>query len=228
MELCKDGGRQARAAAARVRPLPLRAHAAGAGAPGRRTWRRVGVPRPGVAARATTSTRGSCAAPRTCRDGLVRQVSGAGALAGVGRAAGARGRDHVRRGRARAPCSPAWSRRSTGSARVLNVEDPASLDDDGRRRCGEARMSATGGEGVAGDGRLARHRARHRARSWPRQGATVVLGARDEAQAGRGGGARSRRGRPGVGAAPWTSPTARPWRRPSRGSWKRTAASTTS
>ena len=100
MELCKTAGAKRALPLPVSAPVPLRAHAAGAGADGRRTSRR---------SRSATWTsplvQQRRRADRAQRRGRARRPGAPGvgrrALAGVDRAAGARGRDHLRRGRPR-------------------------------------------------------------------------------------------------------------------------------
>ena len=157
---------------------------------------------------------------------------GAGALAGVG---GARwcaraSTPSSRWGRAR--CSPAWSRRSTSGVRVLERRGPgvargaraaalAGERDDG--------MSRSSGKVVAGDRRLARHRARHRAQALAAAGATWSLGARDEAKLAEVVARdRGRRRQGALRRRPRRAPTAPRWTpRFAARPGARTAASTT-
>ena len=230
MELCKAAGAKRARAAAGLRALPLRADAAGAGAAGRgpRGARRSATPASplvnNVDARVGAQRR------RTCRDGLVRQVSGAVRWQESIERLVREGVDHVRRGRARAPC-----------CRGLVQEDRPGGAGAERRGPGVAREDAP--RPLAGR----RHeRDAGRARSSLVTGASRGIGraiARALAARGRHGGRWARatqaklaevvaaiasRGRPGAGASPSTWPTARRSRRRSRGSSRRTAASTTS
>ena len=100
-------------------------------------------------------------------------------------------------------------------ARVLNVEDPESLDE----------TAAALGGGMSGTGWTARSRwsrvpraasaAPSRAR-WPREARTVVLGARDEARLAEVVARHRSGGRPGRRAGRSTWRTAARWTRPSR------------
>ena len=163
----------------------------------------------------TTSTRGVVRDGATsCRDGLVRQVSAPVRWQESVERAGARGRRRPSSRWGRARCCRGLVKKIAKGARVLNVEDPASLDDDG----GGARRQARRRDGLL-DGKVAlvtgasRGIGRAIAQALAARGRDRGAGRARRGEARRGGAARSRprAARPTRSRSTWrTAPRWRP------------------